>query len=123
MFLSQIWLRVMFHAWLGGSKNQFLESQVMKITYLWEIFISHKWLTGKKSPLFQIIMNQFGESHVFKPNMVKNNEQATVHEFKIFDIFQSVKKYEFLRSHYTMILVLQNLFWICGSHQTLTLME
>ena len=24
-----------------GSQNQFLESQVMKITYLWVIFISH----------------------------------------------------------------------------------
>ena len=35
--------------------------------------------------------NQFGESHVIKPNMVKNNEQATVHEFKFFDIFQIVK--------------------------------
>ena len=26
--------------------------------------------------------NQIGKSHVFKPNMVKNNEQAIVHEFK-----------------------------------------
>ena len=31
--------------------------------------------------------NQFSESNVFKLNMVKNNEQVTLHEFKIFNIF------------------------------------
>ena len=67
--------------------------------------------------------NLFGKSHVFKITMVKNNEQATVHEFKFFDIFQNIKKYEFSWSHYTMTFVVQNPFWICGSHQTLTLME
>ena len=67
--------------------------------------------------------NLFVKSHVFKTNMVKNNEQAIVHEFKIFEIFQSVKKYEFSWSCYTMTFVVQNLFWICGSHQMLTLME
>ena len=64
--------------------------------------------------------NLFGKSHIFKTNMVKNNEQAIVHEFKIFEIFQSVKKYEFSWSRYTMTFVVQNLFWICGSHQMLT---
>ena len=67
--------------------------------------------------------NQFGESHVFKTNMVKNNEQTIIHEFKIFYIFQIVKKYEFSWSHYTMTFVVRNPFWISGSHQTLTLME
>ena len=55
--------------------------------------------------------------------MVKNNEQATVHEFKILNIFQSVKKYEVSWSHYTMTFVVQNPFWNYGSHQNLILME
>ena len=66
--------------------------------------------------------NLFGKSHVFKTNMVKNNEQATVHEFKFFDIFQNVKKYEFSWSHYTMTFVVRNPLWICGSHQNIILM-
>ena len=54
--------------------------------------------------------------------MAENYEQSNVHEFEIFDIVQDVK-YEFLRPSYAMAFIIQNPFWICGSHQSLFFMK
>lgn len=63
------------------------------------------------------------KEHVFKPSLVKNDEQPTVSGFKIFDDVENLKIFEFRKPPYTTIFIVQNLFWICGSHQNLILMK
>ena len=61
------------------------------------------------------------KEHILKPNMAKNDEQFNVHEyeyeFEFFKSIQNVKLFELLRPSCTMVLGVQNPFWICGSHQ------
>mgnify|MGYP003703425487 CR=1 FL=1 len=61
--------------------------------------------------------------HVFKPSLVKNDEQPTVSGFKIYDDLENLKIFEFPKPPYTTIFVVQNPFWIGGSHQNLILMK
>ena len=63
------------------------------------------------------------KKHILKPNMAKNDEQFNVHESELFEIIQNGQLFEFLRTSCTMVLGVQNPFWICGSHQNLILME
>ena len=60
---------------------------------------------------------------VFKPSLVKNDVQPTISGFKIFDDVKNLKIFEFPKPLYATIFVVQNPFWICGSHQNLILMK
>lgn len=88
--------------------------------------ISHKPLMAKIEKQFHLSMNDknyLAKEHILKPNMDKNDDQPTIDGFKIFSIVENIKTFEFPRQYYDMTFSVQNLFWICGSHQNLILIK
>ena len=85
----------------------------------------HKPLVAKIEKQLHLSINDVSYlaiEHVLNPNMAKNDEQYNVHESEFFEIVQNVKLFEFLRPFCTMVLAVQNLLRICGSHQNIILM-
>ena len=69
---------------------------MMKVIWLENIFSTQTWLRMMNNLMF---MN-----------------------LKFFEIVQNVKLFEFLRPSCIMVLGVQNLLWICGSHQNIIMM-
>ena len=63
------------------------------------------------------------KNDVLRSKVIKDDDQHTIDGFKIFVIVENVKAFEFSRLYYAMTFGVQNLFWICGPHQNLILME